>query len=51
MKTIVISIRIADDLYSKIKKIAANENRTATGQINHVLQKYIEKQKQAKKGN
>ncbi len=51
MKTIVISIRIKEDLYSKIKKIAADENRTTTGQINQLLKKSLENQKQAKKGN
>ncbi len=51
MKTIVISIRIKEDLYSKIKKIAADENSTTTGQINQLLKKSLENQKQAKKGN
>jgi hypothetical protein len=40
-----ITLYLPKETAEKIRSIAAGENRSVTGQITHILKKYIEKQK------
>lgn len=44
MYNVTISIRLTDKNYEEIKKIAEKEKRSINGQINYVIEKYIEEQ-------
>jgi len=40
---IKFSLRLPDDLYSAIKELAEQENRSVNAQIIHILMQYIKK--------
>ncbi len=39
----MISLRLKEEIYNKIKKIAEEEKRSINAEINYILEKYIEK--------
>lgn len=41
-----LTLRIAIDLYKELKEIAYKEERSINGQINYIIKKYIEEQKE-----
>ena len=45
-----ITLRMTEQIYKEIKKIALEEERSINGEINYILKKYIE-EKQEKKEN
>lgn len=40
----VLSLRLAIDLYNQIKKLALEEERSINGEICYILKKYVEEQ-------
>lgn len=44
-----LTLRLALDLYNKLKEIALKEERSINGEINYIIRKYIEeKEKEVK---
>ena len=44
-----LTLRLALDLYKKLKEIALKEERSINGEINYIIRKYIEeKEKEVK---
>lgn len=41
-----LTLRLAIDLYKELKKIALKEERSINGEINYIIKKYIEEQKE-----
>ncbi len=37
-----LSLRLALELYNKLKKLALEEERSINGEINYIIKKYIE---------
>ena len=44
-----LTLRLALDLYKKIKEIALKDERSINGEINYIIRKYIEEQKKDNK--
>lgn len=45
-----LTLRLALDLYNKLKEIALKEERSINGEINYIIRKYIEeKEKEVNK--
>lgn len=42
MYNVTLSLRLNEDIYEKIKEIAEDEKRSINGEINYILEKYIE---------
>ena len=39
-----LTLRLTEEIYKELKKIALIEERSINGQINYILKKYIEEQ-------
>lgn len=39
-----LTLRLTEEIYRELKKIALQEERSINGQINYILKKYIEEQ-------
>lgn len=46
-----LTLRLALDLYEKLKVIALNEERSINGEINYIIRKYIEELEKKKINN
>ena len=46
-----LSLRLALELYQKLKKIALEEERSINGEINYIIKKYIEEKEKSEKNN
>ncbi len=46
-----LSLRLALELYQKLKKIALEEERSINGEINYIIKKYIEEREKEEKNN
>ena len=40
-----LTLRLPEEVYRELKKIAFEEDRSINGQINYIIKKYIEEQK------
>lgn len=43
-----LTLRISEEIYKELKKIAYEEERSINGQINFIIKKYIEDKKNKK---
>lgn len=43
-----LTLRMAIELYNKLKKIALKEERSINGEINYIIKKYIEEKENEK---
>lgn len=44
-----LTLRLALDLYKKLKEIALKEERSINGEINYIIKKYIEEKEKDEK--
>ncbi len=40
-----LTLRLSEEIYKELKKIALQEERSINGQINYIIKKYIEEKK------
>lgn len=44
MYNVALTLRLTEELYEKLKEIAEKEKRSINGEINFIIEKYIEEE-------